>query len=182
MLSGDGYVPQAWVSALMPYLAPKEPPSGFASSPVPLTLAFGSCLAVFGIYIRSSAYRVLGHHFTFHVTLQKDHSLVREWPYSVVRHPSYTGLYLIAFGYALVTFSRDGWVRSILWPQIIRKDQVVALLLALFVGRVMLHWCLVMKMFVDRTKSEDKLLRDQFGKQWDIWAKDVPWRLIPGIY
>lgn len=32
-----------------------------------------------------------------------------------------------------------------------------------------------------RGKKEDEYLRKEFGKQWDDWAKKVPYRYIPGI-
>lgn len=33
-----------------------------------------------------------------------------------------------------------------------------------------------------RMKMEDAALRAQFGKEWDDWAKRVPYSVIPGIY
>ncbi|OBZ76762.1 hypothetical protein A0H81_03201 [Grifola frondosa] len=33
-----------------------------------------------------------------------------------------------------------------------------------------------------RTGVEDKVLRDEFKTEWDVWAKNTPYKLIPGIY
>jgi len=35
---------------------------------------------------------------------------------------------------------------------------------------------------VIRTKAEDEALRKEFGKQWDVWAAKVPYRVIPGLF
>jgi protein-S-isoprenylcysteine O-methyltransferase Ste14 len=35
---------------------------------------------------------------------------------------------------------------------------------------------------VARTKTEDAMLKKEFGKQWDEWAKKTPWKLFPGIF
>jgi len=33
-----------------------------------------------------------------------------------------------------------------------------------------------------RSKKEDNMLKKEFGKQWEEWAMNVPYRLFPGIY
>jgi len=33
-----------------------------------------------------------------------------------------------------------------------------------------------------RMSKEDIALRNQFGKKWDDWAKNVPYSVFPGIY
>ena len=33
-----------------------------------------------------------------------------------------------------------------------------------------------------RMSKEDIALRNQFGKEWDDWAKRVPYSIFPGIY
>lgn len=35
---------------------------------------------------------------------------------------------------------------------------------------------------VSRMSKEDEALRRIFGKTWEIWARDVPYKLIPGLY
>jgi len=32
-----------------------------------------------------------------------------------------------------------------------------------------------------RGKKEDEFLKREFGTQWDEWAKNVPYRYLPGI-
>jgi len=33
-----------------------------------------------------------------------------------------------------------------------------------------------------RMSKEDEALRKHFGKQWEDWAKNVPYYVVPGIY
>lgn len=33
-----------------------------------------------------------------------------------------------------------------------------------------------------RIPTEDRLLREQFGEEWEVWASAVPYRMIPYVY
>jgi protein-S-isoprenylcysteine O-methyltransferase Ste14 len=101
-----------------------------------------------------------------------------------VRHPGYSSLLLIGLGHALVAFTRDGWVRLILWPQVMRRGHGggLGIIASLIFARVVLFWLLMAKGFWDRTRTEDEVLRNHFGKQWNDWAENVPYELLPGIY
>ena len=61
----------------------------------------GVILFVAGLILRWWAIITLGRFFTVDVTIEKDHELVELGPFRVVRHPSYTGVLLAFFGYAL---------------------------------------------------------------------------------
>lgn len=52
---------------------------------------FGSFMTTMGAWIRYKCYKTLGKLFTFEMTIGKDHALITSGPYSVVRHPAYTG-------------------------------------------------------------------------------------------
>jgi len=54
-----------------------------------------------GLAIRIWAVVVLGSAFRTTVEVDADHKLVERGPYRLVRHPSYTGILLIAVGYGL---------------------------------------------------------------------------------
>ena len=51
-------------------------------------------------------YRQLGRFFVFEASIQKDHELIVSGPYSVVRHPSYTGFFMVAGGWFLWNLSK----------------------------------------------------------------------------
>jgi protein-S-isoprenylcysteine O-methyltransferase Ste14 len=96
---------------------------------------------------------VLGHRFSGLVAIQRDHQLVTTGIYRFIRNPSYLGLLINLLGWNL-TF------RS-----------VVGVLLA----------ALTLVPLVARMHSEERLLHEHFGAEYDTY-KARTWRLIPGIY
>ena len=36
--------------------------------------------------------------------------------------------------------------------------------------------------FVKRAEAEDRVLKQEFGKEWEEWARVVKHRFIPGLY
>jgi protein-S-isoprenylcysteine O-methyltransferase Ste14 len=114
-------------------------------------------LGVF-LYVAGGALRiwpvfVLGRRFSGLVAIQPGHELVTEGIYGVIRHPSYLGMIILMLGWALA-------FRSI--PGVILAALIIPPLLA-------------------RIRSEEALLRSQFGDQYDAYCRRTS-RLIPGIY
>ncbi len=95
----------------------------------------------------------LGRRFSGLVAIQPGHTLVTTGIYSAVRNPSYLGLLINMLGWALA-------FRSI----------VGLLLAALFVPPL-----------VGRIHAEERLLRSQFGDEYDAYCSRTA-RLIPGLY
>ena len=54
-----------------------------------------------GIVFRWWAMRVLADYFTVDVSIRPDHRIVRDGPYRLLRHPSYTGALATFYGFAL---------------------------------------------------------------------------------
>ena len=96
---------------------------------------------------------VLGHRFSGLVAIQPEHSLVTNGVYGVIRHPSYLGLIVNSFGWALAFRSTIG-----------------ILLTALTVPPLLA-----------RIRSEETLLRSQFGGEYDAYRARTS-RLIPWVY
>jgi len=113
----------------------------------------GLVLFGFGFLVVSWAEAVLGKQFSVQVTIQEGHQLVTGGLYRFVRHPRYLGIMTFNLGIALVFRS---WLALIL----------VAILL------VVLLW---------RIHDEEALMRQEFGAEWDSYAKKS-WRLIPYVY
>jgi len=114
-------------------------------------------LGVF-LYVAGGALRiwpvfVLGRRFSGLVAIQPGHELVTEGIYGVIRHPSYLGMIILMLGWALA-------FRSV--PGVILAALIIPSLLA-------------------RIRSEESLLRTQFGDQYEAYCQRT-WRLIPGIY
>jgi len=96
---------------------------------------------------------VLGDRFSGLVAIQPGHTLVTGGVYGVIRHPSYLGLLVNSLGWGLAFRSGVG-----------------ALLTALLIPPL-----------VARIRAEERLLRAQFGEQYETYCAGTS-RLIPGLY
>lgn len=136
--------------------------------------AIGWGLAVIGGTLRAQCYRALGRLFTYEITVRKGHSLITDGPYSWVRHPSYTAHIIVSLGMFLCHSSPGSWVQE-------------CGVLNTTAGKVAAYgwtaWTVyLLTRLCSRPPQEDRLLRKQFGEEWDQWAAKVPYRLFPGIY
>jgi len=95
----------------------------------------------------------LGRLYSPEVTVQKDHHLVTDGPYRVVRHPRYLGALAMGLGLALTFRS---WFGLALMP-------AVAAVLAF------------------RIRDEEALMRQEFGAEWEAYCKRTK-RVIPLLY
>jgi protein-S-isoprenylcysteine O-methyltransferase Ste14 len=96
---------------------------------------------------------VLGRRFSGLVAIQPGHTLVTTGIYRIIRHPSYLGLLVNSLGWALAFRSAVGLL-------------LTALLLPPLLARI---------------RSEETLLRTQFGGEYDTYCSRTS-RLIPGLY
>ena len=131
-------------------------------------------MAVSGGLLRWWCHRTLGNLFTWDVGTRDGHRLVTSGPYRVVRHPSYTGWFLLISGNFMLLLS-DG---SFFAESGLRSTRVANLV----VTAVMAHLTCVCVGMVYRTKTEDDLLKREFGEQWEQWARRTPYKLFPWVY
>ncbi|WP_147148609.1 methyltransferase family protein [Reyranella soli] len=96
---------------------------------------------------------VLGRRFSGLVAIQPGHTLVTDGIYRGIRNPSYLGMLVLSLGWALAFRSLAGVL-------------LVVLMIPPLVARI---------------RSEEALLRSQFGGQYDDYCART-WRLVPGIY
>ncbi|KAF8187429.1 hypothetical protein BJ912DRAFT_926675 [Pholiota molesta] len=140
----------------------------------PVTL-LGGTMMIGGTLIRVLTFRYLGKFFRFQASIQKDHQLVTGGPYSIVRHPSYTGLTISNTGWFLWHFGAGSWVRaSGLWNTAVGRVLVLSFGAFVVLGTTYLT--------LSRMTAEDKALRERFGAEWKEWASRVPYMVVPGIY
>ena len=138
------------------------------------TAAIGLTLIALGTWIRLMTYRHLGRFFQMETSIQKDHELIVSGLYSVVRHPAYTGIIFITVGWLPWQLSKGSWiVESGLWNTMLGR-----LLVVLYFSVIIF----VSSSVLVRMSKEDIVLRKQFGKKWNDWAKRVPYSIFPGIY
>ena len=124
------------------------------SHPLPVPQVLGWVMVIGGTVLRAWAIRVLGRFFSAHVELQAEHNLVRQGPYRVIRHPSYSGAALFLIGVPLLLQTPVSLV-------------VCLVLLAVAYGY--------------RIPIEEKMLRAHFGSQFDDYASSTK-RMIPYIW
>ena len=110
-------------------------------------------LGVISMWMIWSAVRTLGKQWSLTARVVEDHKLVMEGPYRFVRHPIYTGMLglLIATGLSLSHWS--------------------ILLLAVIVFGVGT---------AVRVQSEEKLLQEAFGPEWQAYTRRVP-AIVPRL-
>jgi protein-S-isoprenylcysteine O-methyltransferase Ste14 len=96
---------------------------------------------------------ILGRRFSGLVAIQPGHTLVTTGLYGVIRHPSYLGLLVSTLGWALAFRSGVGVL-------------LTALMLIPLVARI---------------RSEERLLHEQFGAEYEAYRNRTS-RLMPGIY
>ncbi|HTY55404.1 MAG TPA: isoprenylcysteine carboxylmethyltransferase family protein [Candidatus Binataceae bacterium] len=114
---------------------------------------FGVLLFAVGGVLRIWPVFVLGDRFSGLMAIQPGHTLVTTGIYSTIRNPSYLGLLLGSVGWSLAFRSVVGVILTLL------------LLLPL----------------VARMRSEEALLRSQFGAEYEAYRARTR-RLLPGLY
>lgn len=112
-----------------------------------LTSVLVIVLVTVSLWTMSAAVRALGKQWSLQARVLEDHSLVREGPYRFVRHPIYTGMLGMVIAAGLVWSHWIGFVVSILF---------------FVIGTTI------------RVRSEEKLLREQFGAEFDDYKRKVP--------
>ena len=108
-------------------------------------LAMG--LAIGSVWLCSAAVRTLGKQWSLAARVLEGHKLITTGPYCVVRNPIYTGMFgmLLATGLAI-----SHWI---------------GLLIAVIVFAIGT---------AIRVHSEEKLLREMFGQEFEAYARKVP--------
>jgi protein-S-isoprenylcysteine O-methyltransferase Ste14 len=65
----------------------------------------GSSLFIAGITLRIWSIRTLGKCYSHNVRLLEKHPVIKNWPYSYIRHPAYSGMILIHTGTTILFFN-----------------------------------------------------------------------------
>lgn len=135
-----------WLSFVRPWPIP-EPPRH-------VLYAVGLALMAAGMLLRWWSIRVLAQFFTVDVSIRPDHRIVRDGPYRLLRHPSYTGALATFYGFALCL-----------------GDVAAALVVIVPVTLV----------FLRRIKVEEAVLAQAFPQDYPAYSRQTR-RLLPGIW
>jgi protein-S-isoprenylcysteine O-methyltransferase Ste14 len=129
----------------VPYLFIAARPGPELDLPEPVRWV-GLALVVLGVGFALWAIATLGRHYDLELEIHRDHELVRKGPYRFVRHPIYSGLGLHFAGACLATGN-----------------------LLLIAGTLLVTFPALYL----RAKTEERLLRDRFGANYDAYAREV---------
>jgi protein-S-isoprenylcysteine O-methyltransferase Ste14 len=119
-----------------------------------ILVAIGIALIFFGFILREASHVSLGKNFTYEVSIVKEHQLITSGIHKYMRHPAYTGLFLVAVGMCVALASIIGLI--------------AAILILLPVG----FW---------RVHVEEKALIEYFGKKYLSYKKRVK-AFVPYVF
>ncbi|KAJ7104983.1 hypothetical protein C8R44DRAFT_541450, partial [Mycena epipterygia] len=131
----------------------------------------GTGITLVGTVLRVQCYRALGRHFTFELSLQKEHKLITHGPYAILRHPSYTAIVLTLVG-AWMTLA---WRGSYVWECAVWEGAVGRAIMGLWMSVAV---AVIASLFL-RVPMEDDMLKERFGSEWEEWKRAVPSKIIP---
>ena len=123
--------------------------------PVAIAAGIVSVMVAAGsVWLITAAINTLGKEWSLTARLVEGHKLATSGPYAHVRHPIYSGMLgmLVATGLAIS-----------------RWQALLVALVIFFIGTAI------------RVRSEEKLLREAFGDQFEKYAQRVS-AIIPGVY
>lgn len=113
------------------------------------------CLTVSGMIIRFKAYQDLGNLYTFNIGIREDHKLVTTGIYKYIRHPGYTGGFLICIPLWLFT------------------NVNIFITLVTIASTIYIYW--------NRIKYEELMLIEHFGTEYIQYSNSTK-RLIPYVF
>ncbi|KAL6303657.1 hypothetical protein BKA93DRAFT_734745 [Sparassis latifolia] len=146
------------------------------SSGLRVTKTFVASWALIGMggLVRWWCYRTLGRFFTYELSVKEEHRLVTVGPYSIVRHPSYTGMIMQIIGAVLWSLDPGSWWSNLDRFSATARNSCVVLWLS--------YWIIIPGLAVSRLSKEDRILKKEFGDQWEKWSRVTPYKLIPFVY
>ncbi len=121
---------------------------------LPFLIIAGSILLLTGTIFRLYAISVLGKYFSATVQIKDGHRIIKAGPYKLLRHPSYTGAYIVMRGSAVFLHSIIG-------------------ILVFGIGMLLIYHL--------RIKTEEKTLIQNFGKEYLDYSRRT-WKMFPFVW
>jgi protein-S-isoprenylcysteine O-methyltransferase Ste14 len=134
----------------------------------------GFFLCLCGTYGRWAAYHALGQLFTYEVSIRDQHKLITTFPYSVVRHPGYISAIVVFTGITPCLFGPGSWIFECGLLELLAVEVIAVAITAFYMY--------ILYLVLSRMDKEDRMMKKEFGRQWDDWAQRVQYRLVPGLF
>jgi protein-S-isoprenylcysteine O-methyltransferase Ste14 len=173
---------EASINSICPLASPAVVQSIYPTRGLSVSAMLSLCLVIFGGVIRVSCHHRLGKMFTWETAILKTHKLVTSGPYQYVRHPAYTGISCVYIGYQSFlwtsgTFGKECFIGSDFPPTFTTRSAFgISFALILMVQSIDVMIFLTRRSFV-----EDRMLKKEFGKDWEEWARVVRYNVIPYV-
>lgn len=106
----------------------------------------GAILIIIAFCLRIWSQLTLGLNWSTSVSIRKDHQLIQKGPYRWIRHPMYTGYFLIAAGLVLATDINPA---------------------------ILLLWSLFLHFLTKRAWIEETMLQEHFGREHDLYRQNT---------
>ena len=166
----ESYPNSAWGEAISRFL----PAPGSLMLRLTTRSVVACLLGIAGGLTRMWCHRAMGRFFTWEVAIRDGHQLITHGPYALVRHPSYTGYAMLVVSNTMLLTTPGSYATEAgLWSTTAGRLAGTAL-----IGYM--TW--VMVQAYGRIEKEDRLLREAFGQEWDVWARRTPCKLIPFVH
>jgi len=143
---------------------------------IPTLVWVGCLISISGSLFRLWGRRSLGPKlFTWEVSIRPGHKLLTQGPYSLVRHPAYTGNLVLVTGQFILLAAENTYMKECVRPTF----PWIFWMCYIFMGAWM---AMVVGSSLNRVKTEDALLKKEFGVEWEEWARRTKYRIIVGIF
>ena len=119
----------------------------------PIVLS-GFITFIIGFLVRVIGQVSLGKNFSLMVRIRQDHTLIRRGIYRYIRHPMYTGMFMIAIGMCIM------------------MQSIIGIAITLF---------LLVPVGIYRVKVEETALRKRFGKEYEKYQQSTK-RFVPFLF
>jgi protein-S-isoprenylcysteine O-methyltransferase Ste14 len=119
-----------------------------------LPVILGIAIFSIGFAVRIMSFSRLKNYFNKKVVIYKEHRIIKDGIYKIIRHPLYFGMLLIYAGYAAILCS------------------VLGLIFLLFI---------VTPAYINRIHAEEEALLDRFGDEYKLYMESTK-RIIPFIW
>lgn len=119
-----------------------------------LTAVIALVAMTLGLGLRTWAVSTLGSLFTMHISVRKDHCIIRSGPYRIVRHPGYLGAFIL---YISTTVFLHSWFSAV-------------------AATVILPFA-----FLRRIHYEEELLTEECGAEYESYRSEVR-KILPWIW
>ncbi|KAL0566436.1 hypothetical protein V5O48_015577 [Marasmius crinis-equi] len=126
-----------------------------------------------GVLVREACYRAFKGKggFTFgQIKPGVNPHLITHGPYSIVRHPGYTGQWMVVVGITCYHILPGSWLHE---NWLVCSPFILVWIVMMFRHMVFLTM---------RAGYEDEHLKKDFGEEWERWRKLVRYKLVPGLY